>query len=180
MHEESYQEFVNRILNKGSHPHRLTHCLGTRDAWKWIRKNKWEALDGKPCDQLLYSKIINTVNKALVEQLLEGHEIEFPHQMGKLLISAVPTKLCYKNGILKTNYRIDWAKTLALWHSDKEALNSRKPIKRVTNEIYFIRYNKKGAKFHNRRYYQFRQNRSLGNALGKLIRDGIVNAEKQL
>lgn len=178
--KESYQEFVNKLLKKGSHPHHLTHCLGSRDAWKWVRKNKWKALKGIHCDQLLYSKIINEVNQILVEQLLQGHRIVFPHNMGNLALAAVPTKVDIENGEVKTNYRTDWNKTLDLWYEDEEARNSHKPVKRITKEIYYLRYSKAGSPYHNRRYYRFRQNRSLGKAIGSLIREGKVNVERTI
>ena len=162
-----YKEFLNKLKKVGSKPHKLTHCRGSRDAWKWVRKNKWKAVGGKPFDELLYSKIVNEVNKALIEFLLDGHEIEFPHQMGSLRLSTLPTVVYYKDGELKTNYRNDWDKTLRLWYVDEEARNTHKPIKNVQKRIYFIRYYKAHANYHNKRFYSFRVNRALGKRVGK-------------
>ena len=172
-----YQKFLRDLQKWGSKPHKIGHCLGTRDAWKWVRKNKWEALGGKPFDQLMYSKIINNVNKALVEQLLDGHEIEFPFQMGSLILKSRPVVVKFKKGKLINNYRIDWEKTLNYWFEDKEALKKREVVKRIQKNIYSIKYQKDKAKFKNRHFYLFRANRNLVKSLGNVIENGRVLSE---
>ena len=161
-----YQEFLNKLQKRGSKPHRLKHCLGSRDAFHWVRKNKWKALGGAPCDKLLYSKIISEVNKQLLEMLLEGHEIEFPYQMGSLLVNRTPAKVRIVDGVIETNYKINWKKTLQFLYEDKEALEEHKRIKNVNPYIYSIRYYKRKAVFLNKRFYYFRINRSLRKKLG--------------
>lgn len=175
---EDYQEFLGKLQKRGSNPHRIRHCLGSRDAWKWVRKNKWKALDGKPCGQSQYSEIINTVNQFIVKQLLEGHEVEFPHQMGTLIISSVPTRVSIKNGKVTTNYRTDWKKTLDYWFEDRTAKEGHKYIKRIQKNLYFIRYCKNKALFKNRHFYSFRANRSLVKTFGKAVEEGSVVSER--
>lgn len=172
-----YQEFLNSLQKRGSKPHHINHCLGSRDAWKWVRKNKWKALGGTPCHQSIYSAIVDTVNKILVEQLLEGHEIEFPHQMGTLKLISAPTKVYVENGELKTNYRTDWKKTLELWYEDEEARNSHKTVKKINSRNYSIKYDKSKARYANRRLYQFRANRSLSKELGRASESRKIIAE---
>lgn len=164
-----YQAFLNRLQKRGSKPHTIGHCLGTRDAWKWVRKNKWHRLNNKPLSQSLYSSIINTVNQFIIEQLLEGHEIELPNRLGSLYLASVPAKVVYKDGELKTNYRTDWLKTFSLWFEDEEAYNSHKRIKRVQKDIVFIKYDKHKANFINKRFYFFRANRSLVRKVGHTV-----------
>ena len=174
----NYTEFLNKLQKKGSKPHRLTHCRGSRDAWKWVRKNKWKALGGTPCDQSLYSKIIDTVNKYLIEQLFEGHEIEFPHQMGTMRVTSFPSRIYMKDGEIVTNYRTDWKKTLELWYADEEARNTHKPIKKVTRRKYHIKYDKHKARYSNRRFYTLRLNRSLSRSFWKAVEEGKIVAER--
>jgi hypothetical protein len=170
-----YQEFVGKLQKRGSKPHKISHCLGSRDAFMWVRKHDWIATGGKQVDKLLYSQIISEVHKVLVEAFLEGHEIEFPYQMGSLVLTSVPAKVFYEDGELKTNYRIDWKKTLDYrFHEDPEG---HKFIRRVQSLIYGIKYYKKGARYHNRKFYRFRPNRSLVRTVGAAAEKGRLHVE---
>lgn len=170
-----YQEFIGKLQKRGSKPHKISHCLGARDAFEWVRSHHWITTNGQKVDKLLYSQIISEVNKILAEKLLEGHEVEFPYQMGSLVLSRTPAKVRYKDGELLTNYRTDWKKTLEYRFS--ESPDTPKRIKRVQPFIYSIQYYKKGARYHNRAFYIFRINRSLVKALGAAIERGKINAE---
>jgi hypothetical protein len=170
-----YQEFLGTLQKRGSKPHKISHCLGARDAFNWVRANHWKATEGKTVDKLLYSQIVSEIHKTLVEYLLEGHEIEFPYQMGSLVLTRVPAKVFYEDGELKTNYRTDWKKTLDYrFNEDPEG---HKLIKRIQPFIYAIKYYKKMARYHNRKFYHFRPNRSLVRTLGKEVEKGKLNAE---
>ena len=175
---EDYQEFLNKLQKKGSKPHKLGHCLGTRDAWKWVRKHRWIRFGGEPVDQLLYSKVINEVNKILVEKMLEGHVFDAPFSMGSFLIASKPARVEVVNGQLLTNYRTDWKKTLQYFYEDEEGRNQHKTIKRIQPDIYYIKYSKHGAKYHNRMFYKFRANRSFVRKLGAAVERGVVHCFK--
>lgn len=172
-----YQEFLNRLQKCGSKPYKIKHCLGSRDAWKWVRRNKWKAFDGKPCEQSLYSCIVDEVNKILAEELLEGHDIELPYQMGNLILRKTPAKVTMEDGVIKSNYRTDWKKTCRYMYEDEEAFGQHQRVKRIEPYIYHIKYYKRRARFQNRWFYQFRPNRSLVRALGKAIDERRVGAE---
>lgn len=174
--DASYKEYLNTIQKKGSKPHHITHCLGARDAWKWIRKNDWELLCGQQCSSSLYGKVISTVNKEIINKLLEGHWIFLPHRMGLLAVAAIPTKVFYKGGKLKDNYRIDWKKTLEYWYEDSEARENKRCIKRINDYLYDVRYSKSSACYKNQKFYNFRANRSLVRTLGKKIENEKINA----
>lgn len=169
-----YQAFLNRLQKRGSKKHVITHCLGARDAWKWVRKNKWERLGGHPCPQSLYGSIIDHVHQLLVEQMMEGHIIDMPMQMGSFYVASIPARVEYKEGKIKTNYRVDWLKTLKLWYEDKEALESHQTIKRVQKDIVYIGYDKRKANFTNKRFYVFRANRSLVRKVGHALEEGSL------
>lgn len=173
---EDYQAFLNDLQKRGSKKHHIGHCMGSRDAWKWVRKNKWSEVI--PCSSTLYSQIVNEVNLKLIEALLEGHTIELPYQMGKLSIVGVKTKVALEGDKIKDNYRIDWKKTLEYRYKNKAAREEHKLIKRIQKMKYYIRYSKDTACFRHRRLYMFRANRSLVRILGKTIeKKGIIAEE---
>lgn len=173
---EDYQEFLNKLQKRGSKEHSISHCYGTRDAWKWVRKNKWEPLKGLRCSSALYSEVVNTVNEILAEMLLEGHEIVLPYQLGSIRIIGVHAQLKMRNNKPQNNYRVDWKKTLDYWYEDPSARRDKRLIKRIQKNIYSIQYCKNKARYRNQRYYMFRANRSLVRALGKRIETGRLNS----
>lgn len=174
---DEHRDFIGKLQKWGSKPYKIKDCLGARDAFHWVRKNGWKALGGIHCDKLLYSQIISEVNKILAERLLDGHEIEFPYQMGSLLVIRKPPVVHYDGGKLKTNYRTDWKKTIDFICENPD---NRLYIKRVQPFIYSIRYYKRKAKYKNRRFYNFRVNRSLVRKLGAAVEGGRVMAEEQI
>lgn len=164
---DEYQEFLGKLQKRGSKPHKVNHCLGSRDAFMWVRRHRWEATGGKPIDKLLYSQIISEVHRELVEMLLGGHDVEFPYRMGNLILTRTPAKVFYEDGELKTNYRTDWKKTLDYRYNEDR--NGHQRIKRVQPFIYRIKYYKRKANYHNRRFYLFRANRSLVRKVGAAV-----------
>ena len=175
---EAYQEYLNKLQKRGSKPHKLSHCLGARDAWKYIRKNKWAALKGFKCHSELYSNVIDTVNLLIVDYLLEGHEIEFPYQMGSIRLISTPVKLEVVNGKLMNNYRVDWKKTLRCWYEDPSMAKQGKVVKRISKNICSIEYSKLKARYKGKSYYMFRANRSLVRAVGRGLEKGRINTLK--
>lgn len=172
---DEYQEFLGKLQKRGSKPHKISHCLGSRDAFHWVRKNKWKATGGNTVDKQLYSQIISEVHKVLVEAFLEGHELEFPYQMGSLVLTCTPAKVFYDEGQLKTNYRTDWKKTLD--YRFNEDPDGHVLIKHIQPLIYTVKYYKRGARYHNRKFYNFRPNRSLLRVVGAALERGKLNVE---
>lgn len=172
---EEYQQFLNKLQKRGNNKHTVSHCLGARDAWKWVRTDKWKALNNKKCSASLYSSVINTVNSILAEKLLEGHEIVFPYNMGSVRLIQVPASIKLKEGKVTNNYRTDWKKTLEYWYSDKEARENKIRIKRVQKYLCSIQYCKQRARYRNQRFYSFRANRSLIRQLGRKIENSRLN-----
>lgn len=172
-----YDSFLGALQKRGSKPHTISHCLGSRDAWKWVRRNKWNALGGNPCDQRLYSNIISHVDKMLIDSLLDGHEIQFPCGMGSLKLVEIPVKVALKDGKPEVNYCIDWKRTLQCWYEDEEMRKAHRTVKWVQKKKHFIRYYRKSATYRNRRFYSFRLNRSLEKLLGRASATRRLDAE---
>lgn len=171
-----YQEYLNKLQKRGSKPYKLNHCLGARDAFHWVRRNKWKATGGIPVDKLLYSQIVSEVHKQLVDMLIDGHEVEFPYKMGSILLTRTPAKAEYIDGEIVTNYRTDWKKTLE--YRFNEDRDGHKRIKRIQPFIYKIRYYKRSANYHNKKFYLFRTNRSVVRTLGAAIERHRMKAEE--
>ena len=87
--------------------------------------------------------------------------------MGNLILTRTPAKVFYEGGELKTNYRTDWKKTLDYRYNEDR--NGHQRIKRVQPFIYKIKYYKRKANYHNRRFYLFRANRSLVRRVGAAV-----------
>ena len=64
------------------------------------------------------------------------------------------------------------------FYEDEEGRNQHKTIKRIQPDIYYIRYSKHGANFHNRMFYQFRANRSFVRKFGAAIEAGAIHCFK--
>lgn len=175
---ENYEEFIARIQKRGSKPYKLSHCLGSRDAFHWVRKNKWKSLGGTPCDKLLYSRIVSEVNRQILDLVLDGHEVQLPYRMGSLQLACAKARVTIEDGEIKTNYRTDWKRTLRFLYEDEEARNAHKRIKRVQPLIYNVRYYKRGANFTNKRFYLFRPNRSVLKTLGAAVEERRLDAEQ--
>lgn len=173
MEEQSFKQFTNRILKRGSHKYKIAHCYGVRDAWLWVRTNKWQLLKGSNPSHSTYGAVVNEVNKRIIEKLFEGNDIDLPHQMGSLQIVAYKTKAVFKDGKLKDNYSVNWTKTLRYWFEDKGALQERMKIKKESDYGYILQYCKNKAKYKNQSYYKFRCNRSLKL---RIIKQDNINA----
>ena len=94
------------------------------------------------------------------------------------MIASKPARMEIINGQVLTNYRTDWKKTLKYFYEDEEGRNRHNTIKRVQPDIYYIKYSKQGARFHNRMFYQFRANRSFVKKLGVAVEAGQVHCFK--
>lgn len=172
----SYQTFLNEVQNKGSHEYRIAHCYGVRDAWKWVRKNKWALLRGTPCSSSTYSTIIKEVHKELIDQLLEGHAVELPHQMGNLQVVGFKQGAFIKKGKMKVAYPVDWKKTMLYWFTDSAAKASKQVVKRVIPYRYYLLYSKSSACYRNQRYYRFHACRSFVRTLMNKTENEKINA----
>ena len=168
-------EFRRKILklNK-SRTHKVRNSLGTYDAYKWIRKNKWLDIGRSVTEHEFYT-IIRQINNLLAENILSGEDIVLPHRLGTIELRKYDTRISICNGKVVTNLPIDWDRTLKLWSEDEEAYKERTLIKVEEKEIFKVFYNKRTANYENKSFMQFEVNRDLKRRLKQRIKDKLVD-----
>jgi hypothetical protein len=171
-----YQEFrLNIIKSQENRKHKVTNSYGTKQAWRWIKKNKWLDI-GQPITEREFGLIIKAIHKTLVDQLLSCRDIDFPHRMGKIELRKFNTWIGFKNGKLLTNLPIDWNKTIELWYEDRDAYDRKTFVRREAKEGYKIRYEKGMATYNNKTFYEFLPNKELKRKLKDKIENGEIDA----
>lgn len=175
MEEQSFKHFSNTVLNRGSHKYSITNCFGVRDAWRYIRTDKWKMLKGNHISSSVYKDVIGYINKLLIEELLKGHEIILPYSMGILKIIGYQGYAKIKDGCLCTNYTINWKETIKNWYNDSEALKHRQLLRKKQDYFYKVVYNNMYRTYKNKSYYRFRPNRSLCMRISRESEQGKLN-----
>lgn len=170
------QEFINATKKVSSRRrHKITHSYGVYDAYKYYRKNKPKEKQYIIKD-VTYYKIIRKINNILKEMLIEGNDIKFPCRMGNLELRKSNTGVYFKDGKVMNNYPIDWNTTLKLWYEDKESKEKKALVKKVTDTVFKVYYNKKTANYKNKAVFDFKLNRDIKNKLKLRIQEGKLDA----
>lgn len=171
----TYHNFRLKVIKaKTRKKARIRNSYGTKQGWRWFKKNKW--LGGEPVTEKQFGIIIRRVNEYLVQQLLEGHDVVFPHKMGKLELRKTPARIEFNNEELSTNLPIDWERTLKLWYEDAESYDNRTLIRKEYREIFRIVYNKTKANYNNKTFYKFTPHRNVKKALSEKIKNNEIDA----
>lgn len=170
-------EFRKKVVKaeEKKHHFKVTNSNGTKEAWRWIKKNKWLNI-GQPITELELGTIVKTINLALQDQLLNGKDILLPNRMGRIEIRKFKAKLEYKDGKVITNLPVDWKRTLDLWWEDEECHKAKTLIRYEDTERFAIYYNKGLANFNNKSFYRFIPTRTLKRKLKKQITNGKFDA----
>ena len=176
--ENTLDDFMNSIKRVDKPRfHKINNSLGTYDAYKWIRKNKWCNIGRCLTEHEFYS-IIRKVNDYLADSFLHGNDIKLPHRMGRLELRKYDARVTFDGEKVKTNLPIDWDKTLKLWYEDEEAYKEKTLVKVEEKEIFKVYYNKQLADYNNQVFYEFNVNRELKKRLKQRIKEGILDAFK--
>lgn len=111
-----------------------------------------------------HSDIIHAVHLGLREELFKNGYIEFPYNIGSLVVLRWKDKFVrFKDGEVKLpcTYVVDWDKTHKLWFEDKEAYNNRTLIRFEVKNMFNIAFKKKFGSYKNQSYYKFQIVRNL-------------------
>lgn len=180
--KKSWMEFRTLISKaKEKRTHSIINSYGIRDAYIWLRKNKWLKLK-KPISEHEFSQIIKTVNRHLAEKLLKGNTISLPYGMGDLEVQKYDLQFWIQDNKMRTNAPIDWDSTLRLWYEDEEARANKTLIRNEDKEHIKIVYKAWKATYKNKSFFKWYPNRDLKNELSKKFRrgniDGIIKQSK--
>lgn len=171
----NYNKFRARILKvHNKKKFKVRSSYGTKQGWRWLKKHKW--LNGEPVTEKQFGIIIRCVNEYLVEQLLQGHDINLPCRMGKIELRKTKARIEFVDGKLDTNLPVDWKRTLELWHEDAKAYQDKTLIRKEYDEIFRIIYNKSSANYNNKTFYQFTPHRDVKKKLSERIKQNKVDA----
>lgn len=156
---ETFRDNIKKV--KGPRHHKISGSWGVYQAHRYTMKNKWFNI-GKPVSDKEYYKIIRTVNKALVQDFLNGEIIIFPYSLGSLVPVKKENKSFFYNNKLRITSHIDWNATIKLWSEDEEAYNNKLLVRKTNKEkafITFFKNNKVGLT--NRNVLFFQPNRTF-------------------
>lgn len=171
-----YKDFRKRIIGVGKpHTFKVTNSYGTKEAWRWLKKNKWLDL-GQPITEREFGLIIKTINKHFHDQLVKGKDIDLPVRMGRIEIRKFEAKLDFKDGKVVTNLPVDWDRTLKLWYEDDVARKEKTLIRQEDKTRFGFHYDKFKANYNNKVFYQFIPNRSIKIGLKENIINGRIDA----
>ena len=166
-------QFEDRVLKRHRNKNfKISHSNGTKQAWRWIKKNKWLNI-GQPITERQFGYIIKKINGYLVSKLLNGSDIHLPLGMGKIELRKYKSKIRIQNNKVVTNLPVDWKRTIDWWKKDSEAYKNKCLLRHETKMLFSIHYNKKRATYKNKNFYQFIINRRVK----KLLSDKIKNNE---
>lgn len=169
-------DFIKKVLRvHDKRETRIFNSLGVYDAYKYIRKNKWEGI-GKQLTEGDFYKIIRSVNQRLAEELNQGRDIVLPHRMGRLEVRKKKAILKIKNGKLITNLKINWKATLDLWKEDAESYKNKTLVRHEGTDIFSVKYFTRTAKYKNKSFYEFIVNRKLRVGVTKRAANGEIDA----
>ena len=171
-----YREFRKEVQKlHDTRVHKVTGSLGSYDAYKWIRRNKWLNI-GRPLKEGEFYRIIRRVNDYLADELGKGNEIKLPHRLGTIEIRKWFNKLSIVDGKLVTTLPINWDATLKLWYEDKESFENKTLVRQESKEAFRVYYNKREANYVNQGFYDFKPNREIKRRLTRHAKEGNLDA----
>ena len=154
--EESITERRNK--RGGYASPKIKGGFGNKDYYKYYRQNGGSLLRDP------YARILKAVNKALVEELIDGaNDYTLPFGLGKISFRKRKNKaFITKNGVRATTL-VNWKATMELWEENPQAKRN-KILLRYTNLStgrYSFRIKMYTRRFKNKDYFAFRFKRSF-------------------
>lgn len=152
--------------------HSIKDSHGVKEAFRWIRRNKWLDI-GRPLSESMFYSIIREVNKNIALGLVSFKKISLPERMGELELRKSFPGAFIKDGKVLNTYPVDWKETIQLWKKDEECRKKKTLVKREAKEIYRVKYNKRNANYDNKTFYKFSTTRQLK----RMIKEKAINGE---
>lgn len=176
MEDKEFFAFRQEVQGSGQPKvHKVTGSWGIYDCYKLLRKNKWQGV-GRPLKEGEFYTIIRSVNNLLARKIGEGKSVVLPYQMGKLEIRKFNPSASFVDGKLKLTYPVNWDETLRLWFVDEEARTKKILVRFEGSTVFAVKYNKVGALYPNRSYYEFAVNSKIKQLLKENIKKGKIES----
>lgn len=170
----SYNDFrLSTLKAVGRKEFKVSGSNTLRSIYRALHKERSIPID---MTETQFSNIIKEVHKTYIEHFIKGSDIIFPYNMGRIELRKYHTKVEFIDGKLKTNYPINWKKTLQWWYEDATAKATKKLLRYEPKYVFRILYNKSRAKFNNKTFYKFTPARSLKKVLREKINNNEIDA----
>lgn len=171
-----FEKFKQQIVKSSqSRKPVVTNSLTTESIFRALKKDK--ILD-RHISRSLFRRIVRECNLLLAEKFLQGDDIIFPFNMGRVELRKYKPTVKFQDGKLKNGMPVDWEATIKLWQEDEDCLQSKQLVRRNEKEVFKIVYNKSRSDYNNKTYYYFRINRDLKRSLKSKIKNREIDAFK--
>lgn len=168
------EEFSRIVSRKGSTKGKkfdVTNTRGTKEAWRWLKKNKWFGIT--PVSEHDFGKIVKTINLALMDRFLKGYPIRLPANMGRLELTKQEIDFNYSSSnALKP---VNWKDTVRMWYENEDWFRDKKLVFFDHRYFYWIRYNKRPSNYKNSIYYKFSPARAFGTKVTKSSANKLID-----
>lgn len=165
-------DFRRKVLKlNGPRKHKASNSNGIKEAWRWIKKNKF--FDEKPFTELQLGQVVKLMNDVILKDVAMCRDIQLPY-IGTLKVIKKERVYKKENGKTVTNLNISWDKTLKLWESDEQSYKDRILVYEESDYVYHIKLFWSGI--HNRSLYKFFPSLELKRTLKSNIEAGNTDA----
>lgn len=124
-----------------------------------------------------FSKILRGVCQLIGDYLLEGNLVTLPFKLGVLGVEVTKHKSYFdEEGKFVNTAPVHWGNTNKLWDSDPEAKANKVLIRCENTNIYYLKYYKSKARFHNRKFISFKTCRTMRAKMVKLAQTNNLQA----
>lgn len=127
----------------------------------------------KPVQKSSYLKLIREYNKFLMDHVLDGHEVVFPHGLGSLQVSGKKIEIKFTPEGRPLNLPPDWRLTKKLWDSNEEAKKNKQLVYHSNPHTNGIRYKfiwfKDRYKIENKMIFSLKVSKIARNKLAERI-----------
>ena len=170
----SFDEYRKKVLRvREQEKSQIRNSYGIKDAYRWCIKNK---LIGKHISERDFRIIINTINEAIADKVVEGCKVKLPASMGNLFLMKEERGSEFRDGKLVITMPVDWISTMKLWYEDEDAKEKKTLVRHESREVYRVMYDSGSALYKNKTYFRFTPVRAMKLKLKKAIQNNKTDA----